>query len=64
MLRFYITCREVNDNGSAVTLFEDYQLNYADKYEIYGHPEKDISKMIYEKVEQVEEDNLEFANPL
>ena len=48
---------------SSVYMFEDYEVHYNDKYEIYGDTNKDLSKLVYEKIEKVEELNEQAGEP-
>lgn len=64
MIKLFITAIESRDDGTAVTLFEDYKISYDDKYDVYANPKKELSKLVYEKIEQVEEINESASEPL
>jgi hypothetical protein len=63
-IKIYVSAMEVKEDGSGVLLFEDYLIRYGDKYEIYGDTTKDLSKLVFEKIEQVEEINEQASSPL
>lgn len=47
---------------TSVYLFDDYELHYNDKYEIYSGS-NELGKMVYEKIEKVEELNEQAGMP-
>ncbi len=61
MIKLYITAREVKDNGSAVTLFEDYQLAYEDEHVMYE--DMLLVNKIYDKIIEVEKVNNQTTTP-
>lgn len=61
MLKLYITAIDSREDGTAVTLFEDYQLQYEDKESLGGADE--ISARVYEKIETIEKINNETTRP-
>ena len=63
MIKIFITAIESNDNGTAVTLFEDYQLRYTDSEHLETNTEV-LGQLISDKVVEVEKMNLEQSNPL
>lgn len=62
-IKLYITAIDSRENGTAVTLFEDLQVTYDDKYDVYGNLNKELSKLVFEKIEQVEKINEEVTTP-
>lgn len=60
-IKLYITAIDSRDNGTAVTLFEDYQINFFSKEEISQASE--IGYLIGNKIEEVEKINEETTRP-
>ncbi len=58
MIKLYITAIETKNNGSAVTLFEDFMVT--GKQIEQG----DLHEIIYNKIEEVELSNEEATKPL
>jgi hypothetical protein len=63
MIKLFVTARQCNEDGTAVTLFEDYGLGYDDKDDLLNNQEKDMRQRVFEKLEEVEENNRVTAQP-
>lgn len=62
MIKLYITAIDSRDNGSAVTLFEDYQLNYENKDELFIKSHY-LGDNIVKKIDEVELINEQITKP-
>ncbi len=62
MIKIFITAIESRDDGTAVTLFEDYQLDYDDKDHLYNADDT-LNEKVYDKIEEVEKINNETSRP-
>lgn len=61
MIKLYITAIESNEDGTAVTLFEDYQLRYDDKHVMLQ--DEDFTRKIMDKINAVELINEQASSP-
>lgn len=61
MIKIYITAIESRPDGTAVTLFEDYQLNYEDRFELSLEPT--MEKLVFAKIEEFEAINKQVTSP-
>lgn len=61
MIKIYISVREVNDDGSALDILDNYHRQFPSKEDMLL---ADLSHIIFEEIEKVEKRNDEFANPL
>jgi len=52
MLKLFITAMESNEDGTALTLFEDYKIGYADKHEMLL--DEELTRKIMDKINSVE----------
>lgn len=63
MIKVYITVLETKENGQAVTLFEDYKLEYDDKNSLGLADSPSIQTLIHHKIEEVEAINNQETKP-
>lgn len=61
MIKLFISCIDSREDGIAVTIFEDFQLNYKDKESILER--EDINDKIFNKIYEVEKINEEITRP-
>lgn len=61
MIKLFISCIDSREDGTAVTIFEDFQLNYKDKESILER--EDINDKIFNKIYEVEKINEEITRP-
>jgi hypothetical protein len=61
MLKIYITAIDSRDNGTAVTLFEDYQVNYSSSDDI--KLDETLGERLADKIEEVEKINNQVTSP-
>ncbi len=62
MIKLYITAIESNEDGTAVTLFEDYQVLYSSNEDIAM--DDDLGDRLAQKIEEVEAVNNQTSSPL
>lgn len=60
-IKLFITAIDSREDGSAVTLFEDYQLRYGDKHEMLL--DEEMTRKIMDKINNTELINDQALSP-
>ena len=61
MIKLFITAIDSREDGTAVTLFEDYQIGYEDKHAMLQ--DENMTRKIMDKINNVEFINDQISSP-
>lgn len=61
MIKMYITAIESRDDGTAIKMFEDYEVRFEDKYGIMLA--ENLNEQLFNKIEEVESINEAQSKP-
>ncbi|HRF69804.1 MAG TPA: hypothetical protein PKV66_00070 [Candidatus Pelethenecus sp.] len=62
MIKLYITAIESNPNGTAVTLFEDFKVEYETQFDL--DCDDNLNEKISEQLKKVEQRVVEQSKPI
>lgn len=62
MIKLYITAIESNPNGTAVTLFEDFKVEYETQFDL--DCDDNLNEKISEQLKKVEQVKAEQSKPI
>jgi len=62
MIKLFITAIETKDNGQAVTIFEDFKVNYDTQFDLDS--DIDLNSLISEEITKVEKERVKQGEPI